>query len=159
MLTLCKLCVGWCSLYATGPTDAASKALLGGSDVDTGDRYFSPRSSGGLNALGRALAEDRVSPDQVNVALSRVLANRFRTGLFDPLDTQVYTKIGSEAVNSTESHRLVLDAALQSLVLLKNDGILPLKRGMKLAVVGPHVISTRDLVSPLPRFYLLLWYL
>eukprot|EP01047_Picozoa_sp_COSAG01_P003232 COSAG01_NODE_94_length_26962_cov_9.110933_16_plen_405_part_00 len=51
-------------------------------------------------------------------------------------------------VNSTASQQLNLEAALQSFVLLKNTGgVLPFKKGKKLAVLGPHVFSTRDLMS------------
>lgn len=56
--------------------------------------------------------------------------------------------LGAEAVNSTHAQQLNLEAALQSFVLLKNDEkTLPLSPDMKTAVIGPHVLSTRDLMS------------
>ena len=134
------------SKYAKRPVEAASKALHGGSDIDLGDSFFSPASLGGNGAMEGALRRRYVKPSDLDVALRRVLTNRFKAGLFDPLEGQIYTEIGAEAVNSTESHDFVLDATLQSLVLLKNDNdVLPLNPGTKLAVVGPHVVSTRDL--------------
>ena len=59
-----------------------------------------------------------------------------------------YTKIKAEAVNSTAHWESNLDAASQGLVLLPNlpEG-LPLSKGGKLAVVGPHAVSTRGLLS------------
>lgn len=85
---------------------------------------------------------------RISESVSRVILNRMRVGLFDPLETQPYTYLGKEAVNTTASQALVMDLTLQSLVLLKNsEGLLPLAPGTRIAVVGPHVNSTRDLVS------------
>jgi beta-glucosidase-like glycosyl hydrolase len=89
----------------------------------------------------------------IDLAVTRVMANRIRTGLFDPLEGQVYTKLGREAVNASWSHDLVLDMTLQSLVLLKNDGTLPLKRGTKvgtslsLNAPDPHAPPSLPLCS------------
>ena len=59
---------------------------------------------------------------------------RFRMGLFDPLENQEYTTIGIEKINATAHYDLVLDAALQSLVLLKNDALtLPFTRTKSVA--------------------------
>lgn len=85
---------------------------------------------------------------KVDTAVTRVLTNeRFVTGLADPLKDQPYTTIGASAINSTEHQAANLDAALQSMVLLQNTGVLPLRQGKTIAVVGPHAVSHRDLLS------------
>jgi beta-glucosidase-like glycosyl hydrolase len=90
-----------------------------------------------------------VSESRVDESVGRVLLNRMRVGLFDPLETQPYAALGKESINSSATQDLLLDLTLQSLVLLKNhDQLLPLTQGVKLAVIGPHTNTTRDLVRP-----------
>ncbi len=82
----------------------------------------------------------------MNTAVTRVLTARVETGLFDRLEGQVYTKLGAEVVNASSHHAMVLEAALQGMVLLQNHrSVLPFERGRRVAVLGPHVNSTRDL--------------
>lgn len=122
------------------PKHAAADALNAGTDLDFGDTYY---SDGALhNAVGRELTSEM----QVDVSLRRVLKGRFKVGLFDPLEQQPYTRIPITVVNNTEHHDFILEAAMQGLVLLKNENnTLPFVEGHKLAVVGPHADSRRDL--------------
>ena len=133
--------------YAKNSEDAVSKAINSGADLELGDDYFSPVSSGGQGALQAAIANGLTSADRVAQSLKRVMSKRFMLGQFDPLNIQPYTQIGADVINSTAHQAINLDAALQSIVLLKNNGILPLKPGLKLAVVGPHAFSQRDLLE------------
>ena len=71
----------------------------------------------------------------------------FNAGLFDPPEIQEYTKIPFEVINSAEAQSRTLEAARQSLVLLKNNKQLPLKKGVRLALIGPHAQSTQDLAG------------
>ena len=68
---------------------------------------------------------------------------RFRLGLFDPAEKVPYSKIGIDQNDKSESRDLALQIARQSLVLLKNDGILPLDRSRikHIAVIGPNADS------------------
>ena len=111
--------------------------------------FYPPVANGGNGGLPDAIAAGLTTVAAVDVALARVLTNeRFRTGLADPLEGQPYTKIGPEAINSTAHQEANLDAALQSMVLLKNEGgVLPLSAPGSIAVVGPHAVSHRDLLS------------
>eukprot|EP00005_Dracoamoeba_jomungandri_P000876 CAMPEP_0174251866 /NCGR_PEP_ID=MMETSP0439-20130205/1559_1 /TAXON_ID=0 /ORGANISM="Stereomyxa ramosa, Strain Chinc5" /LENGTH=746 /DNA_ID=CAMNT_0015332303 /DNA_START=231 /DNA_END=2471 /DNA_ORIENTATION=- len=134
--------------YAKNSSDAAAKALNGGCDLDLGDQYYPPASSGGNDGLTIAIEDGLTTEAQVDAALTRVLAARFKTGQFDPLENQPYTKIGIDVVDSYQHQLLNYESALQSFVLLKNSGnTLPFPVGKQLAVVGPHVYSTRDLMS------------
>jgi beta-glucosidase-like glycosyl hydrolase len=132
--------------YAADVVDAAVKALNGGTDMDLGDDYFTPVANGGNGGLPLALDRGLIDEQRVDESLTRILTARFKVGLFDPLEQQVYTTIPRSVINSTEHQDIVVDAAEQSFVLLKNkDNTLPFKAGLKLAVLGPHVDTTRDL--------------
>jgi beta-glucosidase-like glycosyl hydrolase len=136
--------------YAANKTDAAAKTLNGGTDLELGDQIWSPTQNGGSGSLEEAISKGMTTEDRVAESVRRVLRLRFLTGQFDPLDNQPYSKIGVDVINSTAHQQLTLEAAEQSFVLLKNDdNTLPFSTtsGGKLAVLGPHVNSTRDLYS------------
>jgi beta-glucosidase len=82
-------------------------------------------------ALERGLLDEA----DIDTAVRRNLNVRFGLGEFDPEDP--YAHIGREAVNSPEHQALAREAAAQSITLLKNNGILPLKAPRKIAVIGP----------------------
>lgn len=134
--------------YAKDASDAAAKTLNGGCDMELGDQVWSPKANGGSGLLAPEVAKGTVTEARIDESVARILGLRFITGQFDPVEGQPYTQIGAEAVNSTASQQLNLEAALQSFVLLKNENsVLPFKKGMKTAILGPHVTSKRDLMS------------
>jgi beta-glucosidase len=116
---------------ATG-AEAAAKALLAGTDLNCGWTYPSELT----NALDQGLITER----DVDQALERVLRARFLLGEFDPPEEVPYRAIGAEVIESEQHAALALEAARASVVLLKNDGILPLDRTSlgSVAVIGPH---------------------
>ena len=97
--------------------------------------------NGGMGLLQECVEHHTVNESRVDESVRRALNLRFITGQFDPLDDQPYAKIGIEAINTTHTQQLVLEAAQQSFVLLKNDdNTLPFTRGKKTAVLGPYVL-------------------
>ena len=78
-------------------------------------------------------------------SVRRVLKVKFEYGLFE--NPYVDEDMVIEQMGNEEKNHLSEKIAGDSIVLLKNDGVLPLKRGMKLAVVGPHADSLRYPVS------------
>ena len=79
-----------------------------------------------------------------------------KLGLFDPKDKTAnpYFNFGISEIDSPEHQQLALEAAQQAVVLLKNaavgknaEAVLPLKNGLKIAVVGPHMNATRAFLS------------
>ncbi len=62
--------------YAANASDAAAKALNGGSDIDLGDEYFPPRGVGGNGALQDALEAGLSDISHVDAAVSRILSAR-----------------------------------------------------------------------------------
>ncbi|MEJ2679648.1 MAG: glycoside hydrolase family 3 N-terminal domain-containing protein, partial [Gemmatimonadota bacterium] len=110
-------------------TKAAALALKAGTDLNCGDSY--PKL---VDAVQQGLATEA----EVDTAVLRLLRARLRLGLFAgsgvfPWDTLPYDVVASPA------HRaLALRAARESIVLLKNDGVLPLKKSLgAVAVIGP----------------------
>ncbi len=118
----------WTSTLAA----ATAKALLAGTDLNCGATY--PEN------LQEARDEGLITDADVDRALFRVLRARFLLGEFDPASEVPYRSIGKEAIESEAHAALALKAAHESVVLLKNDGILPLDRAAlrSIAVIGPH---------------------
>ncbi|MCR3751896.1 beta-glucosidase family protein [Lentzea californiensis] len=114
---------------AAGREDAASQALTAGIDVElpTVDCYGEPLLEG--------LYSHRVDVAVVDRALSRVLAQKFELGLLDPGYSPAPD--ADLDLDDPESRALAREVAERSIVLLQNDGVLPLA-GKRLAVVGPR---------------------
>jgi beta-glucosidase len=116
---------------AASKKEAAAQALEAGMDMELPDIdvYGEP--------LLQALKEGLVTEAALDRAVIRILAAKFRLGLFDRpyVDPAEAVKVN----DSAEHRALALEAAHQSIVLLKNEGgALPLKKGIKtLAVIGP----------------------
>jgi beta-glucosidase len=95
-----------------------------------------------------AMKSGLVSPAEVDTALKRLFRARFELGQFDPPAMVKYAGIPFSE-NDSEAHRaLALDAARSSMVLLKNDGVLPLRDSTKrIAVIGPLGDQVRVLLG------------
>jgi beta-glucosidase len=112
------------------PAEAAALAVQAGCDLECGDTY---------TALKEAVAQGLIAEETIDRAVERLFTARFRLGLFDPLEQVPFAQIPYD-VNGSPAHQdLALQAARESLVLLKNDGLLPLK-GIPpaIAVIGPN---------------------
>src|ERR1035438_4340473 len=85
-----------------------------------------------------------LTKEDIDQALYYTLWTRFKIGLFDPPDKNPYSKIGMDQNDTTEHQALALKVAEESIVLLKNDGILPLDRSKikRIAVIGPNANAT-----------------
>ena len=82
----------------------------------------------------------------VRLTLSVQLRVQFRLGMFDPAESQPYKSLAASDVNTAAAQELALQAARESIVLLKNDnGRLPLPTHVSVAAVGPHANATTAL--------------
>jgi beta-glucosidase len=111
---------------------AAADAVYHGTDLDCGREAYL--------ALTQAVGEGLITEDQIDVSLQRLFQIRLRLGLFDPKDRVPFSDIDSTALESPVHKTLSLKMAQQSMVLLKNDGVLPIdKAGLKkVAILGPN---------------------
>lgn len=115
------------------PTNAAASAAAidAGMDLNCGKTYA---------ALEAALAKGLTSHQTVDRALARVFTARKALG--DAFGAQSrWASITPDQIDTPDHRALALEAARKSLVLLRNNGILPLKRGARIAVIGPNADS------------------
>jgi beta-glucosidase len=95
-----------------------------------------------------AVKEGYLKESEIDTALVRLFTARMKLGMFDPPEMVPYTKIDESELNSAAHRALALKLANESMVLLKNDGVLPLKTtGIKIAVVGPLADQTHVLLG------------
>lgn len=92
--------------------------------------------------LKQLVEEGKVSMERIDDAVSRIIRLKLRLGLFETPDTKPsdYPKFGSEEFAAKS-----FELAVQSEILLKNDGILPLAAGSRILVAGPNANSMRSL--------------
>lgn len=112
---------------ASGRQEAGEIALNAGVDVDLGANCFS--------LLAESVRAGRISEKILDEAVRRVLLYKFRFGLFDA--PYIDEDAASGIVRSPEHIETALQAAREGTVLLENNGVLPLNKGIKVAVIGP----------------------
>ncbi|GAB3891164.1 glycoside hydrolase family 3 protein [Kibdelosporangium lantanae] len=121
--------------YFDDHAESHAAALRAGIDsfTDHGDDSATP-----VGRLRAALDRGLIDEADVNRAVRRQLLVRFRLGEFDP-DLDPYAGIGPEVIDCPEHRALALRAATESVVLLRNTGLLPLDaaRPPRIAVIGP----------------------
>jgi beta-glucosidase len=112
--------------------EAAARGILAGCDLNCGDYY--------RNHLKEALELGLIQEKDIDRALKRVLSARFRLGEFDPPEMVPYFDIPEEKLDCQAHRDLALEAAGKAIVLLKNEGILPLDKNKikSIAVIGPN---------------------
>jgi hypothetical protein len=116
---------------AEGPVEASAAALCAGLDVEL------PTSECFAAGLGAALDAGLVAPDVLDTAVLRVLRLKFELGVFE----QPYADEESRLLaplDAPAARALAREVAEQSIVLLANDGVLPLATGQRVAVLGPN---------------------
>jgi beta-glucosidase len=120
--------------------EASAMALRAGCDLNCGTEYLT---------LPAALKQGLVSEADIDRAVKRVLEARFRLGMFDPPDKVPFARIPYSVVDSREHRELSLQAARESIVLLKNDHhLLPLSKNLKsIAVVGQNANEVKALLG------------
>jgi len=131
------------------PTQAQGAAIsvIRGMDnecVTFTSRFGDPVEKAYIDAVQQGYLPESV----LDTALVRLFTARIKLGMFDPPDMVPYTKIDEKELDSTEHRQHARKLANESMVLLKNDGLLPLKSGIKkIAVVGPLADQTRPLIG------------
>jgi len=113
---------------AASRQEAGEMALNAGVDVDLGAHCYAQ--------LKESVESGRVSMAVLDRAVKRVLLRKFEAGLFD--HPYVDETAAAGLVRTPEHVATAAQAAREGLVLLKNNGILPLKPGTRIALIGPN---------------------
>ena len=109
---------------------ASVDAILSGTDLECGISMVS---------LLDALKDGLISEADLDVHLRRTLMGRFELGMFDPAENLPWANLGEDVISSEANDQLARKAAREAVVMLKNNGVLPLSKSIKkLAVVGPN---------------------
>ncbi len=112
------------------PLSASVDAVLNGTDLECGKVFM---------VLTEALDKGMIDEAVLDGHLRKTLYGRFELGMFDPAEMLPWAAMGEDVISSESNHRLAVEAARESMVLLHNNGILPLAKNLKkIAVVGPN---------------------
>ena len=116
--------------YTSTPEEAVAAALKAGTDIDCGTYY--PTN------LPQAYDQGLFDESVLDQALVRLYSALVRLGYFDPATATSYRSLSWSDVSTPSSEALALQAAEEGIVLLKNDGILPLSSNdtMTIALLG-----------------------
>jgi beta-glucosidase len=125
------------------PEEAAAIGVKSGDEVNCGRTY---------GALFNAVHLGLITEAEIDVAVRRAFLTRFQLGMFDPPAMVRWAQIPFKVNQSPEHDALALKAARESIVLLKNNGLLPLdrKKLKSIAVVGP---TADEIMSLLGNYY------
>ena len=118
---------------------ASADAVLSGADIECGTSYRS---------LTQAIEQGLITEADIDVNVKRILKARFELGMFDAPESLPWADLGLEQLSSPEHTALASKAAHEAVVMLKNkDNILPLRKDMKIAVVGPNADDARVILG------------
>lgn len=122
--------------------DAAASAALAvknGCDLNCGCTYHD---------LVVAVRNGLITEAEIDVSLRRLLTTKFKLGLFDPPARVRWSKIPAGVIDSPGHRAIAREAATESIVLLKNNGVLPLRRDQaSILVCGPTAANTGALLG------------
>ena len=112
------------------PLSASVDAVLNGTDLECGKVFM---------VLTEALQKGLIKESVLDDHLRKTLMGRFELGMFDPADQIPWANLGPDVISSESNDALATQAARESMVLLHNNGVLPLSKNIKtLAVLGPN---------------------
>ncbi|MGD0340257.1 MAG: glycoside hydrolase family 3 C-terminal domain-containing protein [Bacteroidales bacterium] len=115
--------------------EAAALGVKSGTDLECSTVYRN---------LKESLDKNLITVPDIDIALKRLFTARFKLGMFDPPEMVKYSRIPYSVVDCEQNKALAKEAALKSIVLLKNkDNMLPLKKNVgTVAVIGPNSDQT-----------------
>lgn len=122
-----------------GPVESAALAINSGINLNCGDIF---------PYLTEAVEQGLVTEATIDERLKTLMRTKFKLGLFDPSEMNPYNEVDGDVINKEEHRQLAREAAQESIVLLKNDNVLPLKKDLKyIYMVGHHAASTEILLG------------
>lgn len=124
---------------AQNAEEASAMAVKAGLDLNCGNTFKSLK-----NAVGEGL----ISEDEIDSALIHLFTTRFRLGILGAPNESPYNAISSNVIGSKAHAKLARELARKSIVLVKNNNVLPLKKDIKtLYVTGPQAANEEVLLG------------
>ena len=119
--------------------ESAALAVRRGCNLECGSTF---------QHLGEALRRGLLNESDIDRAMTHIYTTRFKLGMFDPQENVPYASIKEDVINCTAHRELAYEAALKSVVLLKNkDNILPLQNKRSIYVLGPTAANAEVLLG------------
>jgi len=123
---------------ADAPASAA-QAVKNGCDLNCGCTY---------SELLAAVRTGLITEAEIDISLRRILTTKFKLGLFDPQENLPWSGLTTEILDCPAHRKLARTAAAESIVLLKNNGVLPLRPDYEsILVTGPTAANTTALLG------------
>ncbi|MEM6642556.1 MAG: glycoside hydrolase family 3 N-terminal domain-containing protein [Bacteroidota bacterium] len=121
------------------PAESAALALKSGLHLNCGNVY---------KQLGNAIEQGLLTEEELDASLIQLFLTRFKLGFFDPRESNPFNDVDESVVDSKEHREVAYEIAAKSIVMLKNENVLPLSRDIKsLYVLGPHASSEEILLG------------
>jgi beta-glucosidase len=134
--------------FKPSQAEASAISLQRGMDNECVDGGFLVKDDSDYKAYLDAVKQGFLKESEIETTLVRLYTARMRLGMFDPPELVPYSKINENQLSGPAHRELARQIASESMVLLKNDGVLPLKNsGLKIAVVGPLAKQTKALLG------------
>ena len=134
--------------YKASQPEASAISLHRGMDNECVDFTFKVNDNHDYKPYLEAVKAGYLKEADIDLAVTRLFTARMKLGMFDPPEMVPYNKIDESQLNSGEHRAMARKMANEAMVLLKNDGVLPLKKtGLKIAVVGPLADQTKVLLG------------
>src|SRR5215469_7615011 len=132
--------------YRPSQPQASAISLERGMDNECAD-FGEPSGDKDYQPFLTAVQQGYLPESAIDKTLIRLFTARIRLGMFDPPSMVPYDSIPASELNSPAHRRLALRLADESMVLLKNDGVLPLRSVKSIAVIGPLADQTAVLLG------------
>jgi beta-glucosidase len=134
--------------FNTTQAESSAVSLRRGMDNECVDFTFKVKDDHDYKPYLDAVKEGYLKESQIDTAVTRLFTARMKLGMFDPPEMVPYSKIDESLLDSAQHRELAHKIADESMVLLKNDGVLPLKTSdIKIAVIGPLADQTKVLLG------------
>jgi beta-glucosidase len=134
--------------FTASQAEASALAVKRGMDNECVDFIAKVHDDHDYKPYLDAYEQGILKESEIDASLIRLFTARMKLGMFDPPEMVPYSKIDERELDSGQHRAMARALANEAVVLLKNDGILPLKRGdIRIAVVGPLADQTRYLLG------------
>ncbi len=133
--------------YRPNQPQASAISLMRGMDNECIDFSIKITDDHDYRPYIEAVQQGYLPESSINTALIRLFTARIRLGMFDPPEMVPFSKIDEKELDSSAHRALARQIANESMVLLKNDGVLPLKSVKRIALIGPLADQTAVLLG------------